>query len=86
MGWILISIPHLKNFRKLLFLERYRQNSQVVFDVAGTNELTGLEIRRCREPRPPLNSPAVPSNFGREPINVLVPLQDAMNSLEKASF
>ena len=32
----------------------------------------GLEIRGCREPRAPLNSPVAPSNFCREPKDVLV--------------
>ena len=34
--------------------------------------MAGLEIRGCREPRAPLNSPAAPSNFCREPKHVLV--------------
>ena len=33
---------------------------------------TGLVIRGCQEPRAPLNSPAAPSNFCREPKVVLV--------------
>ena len=34
--------------------------------------LSGLEIRGCREPRAPSNSPGTPFNFCREPKNVLV--------------
>ena len=53
--------------------------------------MSGLEIRGCREPRAPLNSPAAPSYFCREPKNVLVyidntckwPLKMQLGSLEK---
>ena len=33
---------------------------------------SGLKILGCREPRTPLNSPATPSNFCREPKDVVV--------------
>ena len=36
----------------------------------------GLEIRGCREPRAPSNSPAAHSNFSREPKNVLVSIHN----------
>ena len=34
-------------------------------------------IRGCREPRAPLNSPAAPSNFCREPKNVMVSIHNS---------
>ena len=36
----------------------------------------GLEIRGSQEPRATLNSPAAPSNFWREPKNVLVTIHN----------
>ena len=54
----------------------------------------GLEMRGCREPRAPLNSPAAPSNFCREPKDVLVSIHNTfqrrlkmqLGSLEKLNF
>ena len=39
---------------------------------------SGLEIRGCQEPRAPLNSPAAPSNFCREPKDVLFSIQNSL--------
>ena len=45
----------------------------------------GLEIRGCREPRAFLNSPAAPSNFCREPKDVLVSIKQYLGvALEDA--
>ena len=54
-------------------------------------DLIGLEIRGCKEPRAPLNSPVAPSNFCREPKDELVslhntfrlPLKMQLGSLKK---
>ena len=43
----------------------------------------GLEIRGCREPSAPLNSPAAPSNLCREPKNVLVSIHNTCKWLRK---
>ena len=43
----------------------------------------GLEIRGCREPRAPLNAPAAPSNFCREPKYVLFDIQNTFMKLMK---
>ena len=43
----------------------------------------GLEIRGCQEPRAALNSHAAPSNFGREPKDVLVSIQNTFRQLFK---
>ena len=39
---------------------------------------TGLEIKGCREPRAPFNSPAAPSNFWEEPKDVLVSIHNTL--------
>ena len=52
---------------------------------------SGLEIRGCPEPMAPLSSPAAPSNFCREPKDVLVSIHNTflwllkmqLGSLEK---
>ena len=44
---------------------------------------TGLEISGCQEPRAPLNSPVAPSNFCREPENVLFDIQNTFLKLMK---
>ena len=36
----------------------------------------GLEIRGCRDPRAPLHSLAAPSNFCREPKDVLISIHN----------
>ena len=38
----------------------------------------GLEIRGCQESRAPLNSPGAPSNFYREPKDVLVSIHNTL--------
>ena len=40
--------------------------------------LAGLKIRGCLEPRASLNSPVAPSNFWREPKNVLVSIHNTV--------
>ena len=40
-----------------------------------TDRVTGLEIRGCREPRAPLNSLGVPSNYCREPKVALISIR-----------
>ena len=44
---------------------------------------TGHEIRGCREPRPPLFFSAAPSNFLKEPIDVLVSIHSTFKWLFK---
>ena len=45
----------------------------------------GLEIRGCWEPRAPLNTPAAPSNFCREPNDVLFAIHNTfMKAYENA--
>ena len=45
--------------------------------------IPGLEIKGCREPRAPLKSPAAPTNFCREPKNVLVSIHNTCKWLLK---
>ena len=52
-----------------------------VKDLLVLHTETGLEIRGCREPRAPLNSPAAPSNFCWEPKNVLVSIHKISRKL-----
>ena len=44
---------------------------------------SGLDIRGCQDPRAPLNSPAAPSNFCREPKGVLYSKQNTFRYLLK---
>ena len=44
---------------------------------------SGFEIRGCQEPRAPLNSPAAPSNFCREPKDVLFSIQNTYRYLSE---
>ena len=40
--------------------------------IQGSIWHSGLATRGCQEPRAPLNAPAAPSNFCREPKDLLV--------------
>ena len=44
---------------------------------------SGLDISWCQEPRAPLNSPAAPYNFCREPKDVVLSFWICIGSLEK---
>ena len=43
----------------------------------------GLEIKGCQVPRAPLNSPSTPSNFCREPKDVLFSIQNTFRLLSE---
>ena len=55
--------------------------SRGTLECEWVNNISGLEIKGCQEPRAPLNAPASPSNFCREPKYVLYDIQKTFMKL-----